>query len=688
MLLQPPPPTSTIWMGSDLTDEAFIEAARELLSQGEIVLLPNMLILAERHPDVWQSEAGQALLIGMLTLLIDTFELNDGSGALAAMDVCLPHLARQAHDLLLMAFFPDGAMGDPADLDDAALLTLALLIGASGRTAEVSSFLDRAQVGRSSYYFTLAADQIRARYAASASESEAFKAKLIIWDLDDTLWQGTLADGDEPVLFDHRADYVRAFNRHGIVSAICSKNDFATAKAKLEGFGLWDEFVFPRIAFVPKGAVIGRMIADMQLRPANVLFIDDNPHNLHEVADAVPGIHVVDATSAECDALLRQILDDNAHVAKSRVADYRLIETRVAERGDNELGDEAFLMQSGIHATFVHRMDNLEFADRLEELINRSNQLNYTASRIEPGRIHHCIQDMDNYVVMSLFVWDKYGYYGLVGVAVWAWRTRKLEHLAFSCRIMHMGVEDAMIRQLVKIEDYQIDPAQLRKPLPPQSSKAITLMPYADPEVRKRILDAEAPRDWSKISLRIMADCQSGAFFHYSRFRDVIEHDNNPRLFSLPMMMTGEYEAQDFPPYLMFAAASDYAVWRWHKLSDTFDLDIYRQCAERFVELVVTGHRKCLVTLPPQDLHIYKYMLHKDCDLEETRARHPVLNDLWRDIARRHPGHFTLIELADELAGDDYVSAHHYAPSALRHIAGLIDDWYAAQTGKAEPIAA
>ena len=70
--------------------------------------------------------------------------------------------------------------------------------------------------------------------------------------------------------------------------------------------GLWDEFVFPRIAFVPKGEVIKQLIADMQLRPVNVLFVDDNPHNLEEVAYAVPGISVVDARTPECDALLQQ----------------------------------------------------------------------------------------------------------------------------------------------------------------------------------------------------------------------------------------------------------------------------------------------------------------------------------------------------------------------------------------------
>jgi FkbH-like protein len=504
----------------------------------------------------------------------------------------------------------------------------------------------------------------------------------VIWDLDDTLWQGTLADGDEPVLDEKRAGFVRALNRHGIVSAICSKNDLAAARAKLEGFGLWDEFVFPRVAFVPKGAVVKAMIADMQLRPANVLFIDDNSHNLREVADSVPGIQVVDATSPECDALLERIIGENAHIEKNRIGDYRLLETKATERDANELSDEAFLMQSGIHATFTDRMDNLEFAARMEELINRSNQLNYTQSRIEPGTMLKRIQDIDYYEVLSAFVWDKYGYYGLVGVAVYAFRTRTLEHFAFSCRIMHMGVEDAMIRMLAE-RGYPLDAAQMKKPLPPQSARAITTLSYADPAVRARVLAEEAPRDWDKLQLRVMADCQSGAFHHYSRFGDEMDFDNNPRLFSLPQMVTGEYAEQRFPRYLAYAAASDYTVWRWAKLTpDRIDMGVYRECADRFTDMVVRGDHRCLIFLPQEDLPLAMYELHLGCVREEAKALHPGLNGYWRDAAARHPAHFTLVELADMLVPEDLVHAHHYVPSALQRIAGVIDDWYAGETGR------
>ena len=100
--------------------------------------------------------------------------------------------------------------------------------------------------------------------------------KLVIWDLDDTLWSGTLSEG--PVeLTDVRCQLVRALDRRGIVNSICSKNDEAAARRRLEEADLWEEFVFARIDWTAKGPRISNLIDDVQLRAENVLFIDDLP---------------------------------------------------------------------------------------------------------------------------------------------------------------------------------------------------------------------------------------------------------------------------------------------------------------------------------------------------------------------------------------------------------------------------
>ena len=125
------------------------------------------------------------------------------------------------------------------------------------------------------------------------------KIKVVIWDLDDTLWRGTLAEGDAVELFENRAEMVRTLNNRGIVSAICSKNDYQTAMAKLEEFGLAEEFVFPAISFDAKGPVIQELLQDMGLRDTNALFIDDNYSNLQEVVYYNPNISVLHADDAD-----------------------------------------------------------------------------------------------------------------------------------------------------------------------------------------------------------------------------------------------------------------------------------------------------------------------------------------------------------------------------------------------------
>ena len=51
------------------------------------------------------------------------------------------------------------------------------------------------------------------------------KIKLVIWDLDDTFWKGTLSEG--PIVsIAENIQLVRDLTDRGIVNSICSKNDY------------------------------------------------------------------------------------------------------------------------------------------------------------------------------------------------------------------------------------------------------------------------------------------------------------------------------------------------------------------------------------------------------------------------------------------------------------------------------
>jgi predicted enzyme involved in methoxymalonyl-ACP biosynthesis len=63
--------------------------------------------------------------------------------------------------------------------------------------------------------------------------------RLVVWDLDETFWQGTLTEGGI-AYNDETHNIVMELARRGIMSTICSKNDFESVKKILVEKGIWD----------------------------------------------------------------------------------------------------------------------------------------------------------------------------------------------------------------------------------------------------------------------------------------------------------------------------------------------------------------------------------------------------------------------------------------------------------------
>ena len=505
--------------------------------------------------------------------------------------------------------------------------------------------------------------------------SMAAPVKLIIWDLDDTLWRGTLADGDSLALFPERARLVQALNAHGVVNSICSKNDHATAVAQLRQFGLWDAFVFPHIAFTPKPEAIRQIIADMQLRAANVLFIDDNIHNLEGTRAALPDIQILHAEAPDADAVLAGILAAQPQGARSRVAEYRQLEAKAHDRAVACVSDEAFLQSCAIHACAPFLMDNLDFAPRIAELINRSNQLNYTASRVDEAELTAAIIDVVRHDSWSIFAWDRYGDYGLVGFVMVDRQSKHLIHFAFSCRVMHMGLERyalAKIREKQPACDFS--PLQGRVDLAPVDW--ITDVSFHDTVTRDKLIAMLNPQGVGERHIRVMFDCQSGGIAHFSRHRAQMDFDNAPRLFALRHMIPGCVDkeglpAPQFAPLLVYGAGVDYSDPRWPDMVDLIaEGGLFAACVQLLCAQISAEQRQMLAILPPEDAP----EAHYRPQLGHTRARTALFNAIWRQTASTHPA-ITLFELTGFATPQDMPDVSHYYAGFLQRLAGVVDGW-------------
>lgn len=263
------------------------------------------------------------------------------------------------------------------------------------------------------------------------------KLKLIIWDLDETLWTGTLSEGNvtiNPLC----EEIVKEATIRGIVNSVCSKNDLHQVEDELKLIGLDRYFVFNSVNWEPKGQRIKQQISDMNLRAANVLFIDDNHLNLEEAVYYNPELMIMYPT--EVSDLLIKV--KQLPVKKSRLEQYRVLETKRESR-ENFNSNEEFLKSSNIKVKVNEDCRNQ--LDRIHELIMRTNQLNFTKKRITKDELHELLKS-DKYQIGYVSVSDKFGEYGIVGF--FACKNGELQHFLFSCRTIGMGIEQYVYAML------------------------------------------------------------------------------------------------------------------------------------------------------------------------------------------------------------------------------------------------
>jgi len=481
--------------------------------------------------------------------------------------------------------------------------------------------------------------------------------KLIIWDLDDTLWRGTLAEGDDVELFAERAAAIKALNSQGVVNSISSKNDYQTAMAKLAEFGLENEFVFPEIGFVAKGQSVQRIIADMNLRAPDVVFVDDNPHNLQEVASVVDGITTYDATTVEFDKFLANAVAETVG-GKSRVEKYRIMERKRSAREELQGNNEDFLRSSDIRMTVVRTQENYQFAGRLEELVNRTNQLNFLKTRIEPGTLAPFIVDLGKNQVYSLFVWDKFGNYGLVGFAFVRTNTKELRHFTFSCRIMNMGIEEEFAWYLHNATDGPRVPVE-KLPISPVHHDWIRTIDSDDPEARKAIAVAMGDGENSEQpEVRIMANCQSGSIAHYLKTDKTLAVDNWPKAFRLADWANDRDMRGIWSPQMVYGAFVDYQERIW---SAEGGVDKYQSLVGEFVG-ECAANEASLTVLLPSDVTDAANGAHYD---------YSRLNEVWRQAAREHQ-FVEVVELDDHIRGSA-ADPRHFTRETIIAISEMLD---------------
>lgn len=280
----------------------------------------------------------------------------------------------------------------------------------------------------------------------SKAGSSEKKVKCVIWDMDNTLWNGVLIENENVAPKPELVALIKRLDAMGIVNSIASKNNHEQVMNVLKQHGIDDLFVFPKINWDPKSANIAKTVKDMNINANTVVFVDDNPFEREEVKEMLPAMTCVDPADIESLAQGERFRVAVSAESAQRRQTYKMLEALKNEEEHWQGNIDTFLLNCRIALTLKRPQE--DSIPRCYELLQRSNQLNASGRRLsmeELTALVHSPTD-DCYVLESS---DKFGAYGIVGVAIVnKSAVPRMTDFVISCRVANKKIEPTLVNYL------------------------------------------------------------------------------------------------------------------------------------------------------------------------------------------------------------------------------------------------
>jgi FkbH-like protein len=271
--------------------------------------------------------------------------------------------------------------------------------------------------------------------------------KCLIWDLDNTLWNGILVeDGLKNLTLNSAAvELLRCATQTGLINVVVSKNNHSEAFRAIKAFGLDQYFVDYKISWAPKSSAITELIVELKIGEDSCIFIDDSAFERQEVAYNIPELRVYDVI--DIDILTKKIssFGNGKTTSLNRTKLYKEEVIRKNTAIDLKISYHDFLRQCKTKI----KITNLSPAniDRVFELSQRTNQLNFMLNRYSFDELQN-LQANETKLVLVFDVSDRFGDLGIVGFCVLDLTRFFLQDLVFSCRVQGRRIEQFIITYL------------------------------------------------------------------------------------------------------------------------------------------------------------------------------------------------------------------------------------------------
>lgn len=316
----------------------------------------------------------------------------------------------------------------------------------------------------------------KSRYSASELKAQARgleqfieraygkPVKLLVCDLDNTLWGGVIGDdgpqnlrlgGHDPIGEAYRLIQakLRTLKDRGLLLAISSKNDLAT----VEDFILNSpdmilrkaDFVSIKCNWNSKAENIVEIAKDLNLSIDDFAFLDDSPAERAALAAQFPTIRVLENDGTPYSIFESLSVCAGLHplaiTSEDKLrSDFYLGEAKRLGLKSAAADSSEWVKSLGIRATVSRDFD--EDSSRIVQLLNKTNQFNALTRRLTPAEMSDWVKSAKA-TCITVRAQDRYGDYGLIGFATFFVKDEDLVlvDFVFSCRAMGRNLEECLL---------------------------------------------------------------------------------------------------------------------------------------------------------------------------------------------------------------------------------------------------
>lgn len=286
--------------------------------------------------------------------------------------------------------------------------------------------------------------------------------KCIVLDLDDTLWGGIIGeDGIEGIqlgpdtkgkpFIEFQQQILSLYNR-GVILAINSKNNYDEAIDVIKNHPYMvlkeKHFAAIRINWDDKVNNLRSISDEINIGLDSMVFFDDDEFNRNLVMQYLPEVEVVDIPE-DPSRYIKTLTDLSFFDSLSYTEeDAKKGEMYADEKKRKNLKSKISDLSDYLKILDMRMnisLDDKVNIERISQLTQKTNQFNMTTRRYSEEQIESFINNK-NFNIYSLRLSDKYGDYGLTGLAIVeksdTWR---IDNLLLSCRILGREVEQAIL---------------------------------------------------------------------------------------------------------------------------------------------------------------------------------------------------------------------------------------------------